>query len=141
MKFCVITQVPKINGKEYDFDTKTGDGNLAGTGMLHLINGKLYFDVDLAEGMQESGKAKWVCFNAPHLENDKECIVIYDDRIEDGFGINYPVFCEGEILIIDDEFEREIGGFGRCPRKWWVEYELFENVEDAIKCSAKITGG
>lgn len=51
--------------------------------------------------------------------------------------IRVPVFQEGEILIID-ESGREIAGLGRKPSKWAVEYEVFDNLEDAIKKAHQI---
>lgn len=50
--------------------------------------------------------------------------------------IRVPVFEEGEILVTDGS--REIGGAGRKPSKWDVDYEMFDNVEDAIKKSREV---
>lgn len=54
--------------------------------------------------------------------------------------IRVPVFQEGEILIIDKS-GREIAGLGRKPSKWAVEYEVFDNLEDAIKKAIKVSEG
>ena len=50
------------------------------------------------------------------------------------------VFYEGEILIVD-ESGREVAGLCRKPSKWNVEYEEFDNLEDAIKRARKIVFG
>lgn len=54
--------------------------------------------------------------------------------IEHMMNLYYPVFYSGEIIVVD-ELGREIGGMGRKPSKWFVEYEVFGDVGDAIKCS------
>lgn len=49
-----------------------------------------------------------------------------------------PVFETGEILIVQGEYEREYGPHGRKPTKWYVEYEMFDDVQDAIRRSIEI---
>ena len=46
--------------------------------------------------------------------------------------VHVPVFEEGEILILDED-GREVAGHLRKPDKWGIEYEVFDNLEDAIK--------
>jgi len=46
--------------------------------------------------------------------------------------IRVPVFTVGEILIVDDS-GREVAGALRKPSKWWVEYEEFDDLREAIK--------
>lgn len=53
-----------------------------------------------------------------------------------GMEIKVPVFDEGEILICD-ECNEEIGG-GRKPWKYGLTYEMFDNVEDAVKKSLEV---
>ena len=48
------------------------------------------------------------------------------------------VFELGEILILDRDSEREIGGRGRKPSGWDIEFEKFKNVTDAIKKSLEV---
>lgn len=43
-----------------------------------------------------------------------------------------PVFQVGELLVVDDVFEREQGYPGRKPSKWAVAGQTFDNVDDAI---------
>ena len=50
--------------------------------------------------------------------------------------IKVPVFEEGEILVCDDA-GIEVGK-ERKPWKWDVEYEMFDDVEEAVK---KAVGG
>lgn len=50
--------------------------------------------------------------------------------------IKAPVFDEGEILICD-ESGVEIGDM-RNPRKYGVTYEMFDDVEDAVKKSLEV---
>jgi hypothetical protein len=45
-----------------------------------------------------------------------------------------PVFEVGEIVICDDS-GREVCYPERKPSKWDIEYEVFDNLDDAIKCS------
>lgn len=43
-----------------------------------------------------------------------------------------PVFCVGEILILDGD-GREVAGRGRKPSKWDVDVEHFDSLEDAVE--------
>jgi hypothetical protein len=52
--------------------------------------------------------------------------------------VKTPAFMKGEILIIDAETEREIAGLRRKPSKWDVEYEVYDNLEDAIKRALEV---
>ena len=54
--------------------------------------------------------------------------------------IRVPVFEPGEILIVD-ETGREVAGYCRKPSKWMVEYEEFDNLEEAIKRAREIMYG
>jgi hypothetical protein len=47
--------------------------------------------------------------------------------------VRVPVFEKGEILILDAESGREIAGHERKPSKWFVEYEVYDSLEEAIK--------
>jgi len=55
-------------------------------------------------------------------------------------GIKVPAFEVGEILIVD-ETGREVAGHCRKPSKWMVEYEEFDNLEEAIKRAREIMYG
>jgi len=48
-----------------------------------------------------------------------------------------PVFWLGEILVVD-EGGREIGGKGRKPSKWAVEYEEFDDLAEAVRRSREV---
>lgn len=45
---------------------------------------------------------------------------------------NTPVFFKGELLVLDSIYGRSIPD-GRKPSKWFVAYECFEKIEDAVK--------
>lgn len=44
-----------------------------------------------------------------------------------------PTFEVSEILIIDNDTGREVGGLQRKPSKWDVELEYFDRIGDAVK--------
>jgi len=58
-----------------------------------------------------------------------------------GLLVHVPAFIPGEILILDEEEKREVAGHLRNPDKWGIEYELFDNLEDAIKRAQEIIFG
>ncbi len=49
-----------------------------------------------------------------------------------------PVFTLAEILILDNEYGREVAGKGRKPSKWDVEIEHFQDLERAIVCAEEV---
>jgi len=49
-----------------------------------------------------------------------------------------PVFEEGEIIICDTDNGREICYPGRKPSKWGVDFEIFDNLDDAVKRAREI---
>lgn len=49
-----------------------------------------------------------------------------------------PVFEKGEIVICDVGNGREVGYPGRKPSKWDVEYDIFDNLDDAVKRSQEL---
>ena len=49
-----------------------------------------------------------------------------------------PVFTLAEILILDDEYGRELVGKGRKPSKWDVSIETFQVLEEAIACAEEV---
>ncbi len=54
----------------------------------------------------------------------------------DGFPIEakIPTFDTGEIVIIDAEVGgREVNGPGRKPQKWFIGYEVYEDIEHAVE--------
>lgn len=55
----------------------------------------------------------------------------------ESFVIKDQVFTLGEILVLN-EYGREISGHGRKPGKWFVEYEEFKNINDAIRCAKEV---
>lgn len=57
-----------------------------------------------------------------------------------GHPVMTPVFSPGEILFLSPETEREITGMGRKPRKWFVEYEYVDTLDEAIALSRKVSG-
>jgi len=52
---------------------------------------------------------------------------------------NRPAFVLGEIMVMDSH-DRTIPD-GRKPSKWWVSYERFDDIEDAIKRSKEVSEG
>ncbi len=55
-------------------------------------------------------------------------------------GLRMPVFCIGEILILDPD-GREPHGHGRRPDKWDVDIEFFVDVGAAVACARGIVFG
>ena len=49
-----------------------------------------------------------------------------------------PVFKEGEIVTCDVINGREVGYPGRKPSKWSVDFEVFDNLDDAVKRAKKL---
>jgi hypothetical protein len=52
--------------------------------------------------------------------------------------LRQPVFQLGEIVIVNSD-GREVICDGRKASKWFVEYEEFDNIEDAIRRSQEVT--
>jgi hypothetical protein len=52
--------------------------------------------------------------------------------------VKTPAFVKGEILIVNAETEREIAGRQRKPSKWYVKYEVYDNVEEAVKKALEV---
>ena len=48
-----------------------------------------------------------------------------------------PVFHLGEILILDNS-GREVGGLCRKPSKWSVEFQEFDNLDEAVQKSKNL---
>lgn len=131
IRFQVITKVPKFDG-EIDGKENT-DGNMSNA-TIALLDKKdnLYIDCNVT-----------IDFHAKCTKNMKRMGYLSRKNIEEGpFGLGKvytQVFELGEIVIVND-YGREIVGKGRKPDKWWVEFKEFDKIEDAIKCSLKITG-
>lgn len=51
-----------------------------------------------------------------------------------------PVFTLGEILVLDEEDGREVGGMGRAPRKWFVEVEHYDDINKAVRRARAVQG-
>jgi hypothetical protein len=49
-----------------------------------------------------------------------------------------PVFCLGEIVILDRKGGREVAGRMRKPSKWFVEVEEFRSLKKAIARSHEV---
>jgi len=64
------------------------------------------------------------------MENydDKE----FKENVPVAFYTKSHVFSRGEIVICDPVYGREIGG-GRKPSKWFVGYEVYNDIEKAIR--------
>ena len=127
--YCVITKVPD-NSKE--------GGNLA-TAMFATDK---YPDSDL-----------YLVNDSYHWRDGKEIeadrtphAITYDDmqKVLKGksnsmsLDFRVQVFELGELLILDAPDGREVAGKQRAPRKWYVEYEEFDDIEDAIKRSREV---
>lgn len=65
-------------------------------------------------------------------------------ELEGGIGLSLylsmraPVFVAGEILILNEEFGREVDGRGRKPSKWDVGTEHFTDLPTALAKSAEV---
>ena len=62
------------------------------------------------------------------------------ERVPIMLALNFrqPAFALGEILILNAGTDREIGGIQRKPSKWFIEYETFDTVEQAIERSREV---
>jgi hypothetical protein len=108
MKFCVITRVP---------DPEKGEaGNMATAFPLYI------------ETEQPSP--------ANHFKAKIESV--FKVMGANALAFRSPVFDLGEILIVDSEYGREVGG-GRKPSKWDVDADYFDDIEDAIARSQEVT--
>lgn len=116
-EFVVITKVQAFDG------TENSDGNL-------------YDDVAVKfKNRPEFEKCKYVALSAMNSDLNTKLIreMPQSDWEKDTVKIQLPVFYLGEILIVDKDCGREIIGRGRKPGKWFVEYETFATIEEAIK--------
>lgn len=52
--------------------------------------------------------------------------------------LHSPVFFLGELIVIDADRGWEIVGKGRKPYRWDIEYEEFEEIEDAVRLAMQI---
>lgn len=55
----------------------------------------------------------------------------------ESLALRVRVFEPGEILICNGG--REVAGKGRKPSKWFIEYEEFDNINDAVQRAVAIT--
>lgn len=51
----------------------------------------------------------------------------------------YPVFQKGEVVLLDDRTGRELDGHQRKPSKWFIDYELYDSLDDAILRAFEVT--
>lgn len=125
--YCVITKVPN----SWDGN----DGNLASASFAHHDD-KRFPDSDLymvshTYGGSDETKEEHLPRAVTWQEMDK---VLPNDR----YGFYIPVFTLGEICILDEPNGREVSGKQRAPRKWFVEVEEFDNIEDAVKRAQEV---
>lgn len=127
--FAVITKVPEWDG------TGESEGSLADDFIIPVK-----CNDPMVCGYKLCGKnVVWVQGGVTQA--------VYDDFIKKrdetprwkAINIRTPVFTLGEILVLN-ECGREIGGHGRKPSKWWVEYEEFPTIEQAIKRAEEVMG-
>ncbi len=52
--------------------------------------------------------------------------------------IRMPAFVLGEVVILDKEYGREVCGRQRKPSKWFIETEMFNSLEKAVKRSQEV---
>ena len=87
-------------------DSDEPSGNLASTGDLYLHDGMGGYDeLTLAEQAKAFPEK-----------------MIYSE-----------VFQKSEILIVDAVTHRELSGDGRKPSKWDVDYEVFDDLHQAVQ--------
>jgi len=117
IKYCVITKVPVFSGKTMDpGQSDFSDGNLYDNFAIEL-------DMDNTKVLVE-----YLEVEESLLDNHKQIPLMS------------PVFSLGEILIIDGAYGRELAGKGRKPSKWYVEFETFDNVKEAILRAWEVLG-
>lgn len=105
--FQVITKIPDPNKGE---------------------SGNLYHDVPYVEIEEPSEGNGWVPPVASYYTVEPFKTLIK----QPGFPMfMHPCFELGEILVVN-EHGREITGMGRKASKWFVEYETFNTIDEAI---------
>ena len=76
-------------------------------------------------------------FGLCHPIPDSELLEVQPAAAELQMRLRMPVFHLGEVLILDPD-GREPHGSGRCPSKWDVDIEFFDDVNAAIAGAQKI---
>ena len=140
--FAVITRIPEWDGKP-DYEGKDvwkTTGNMYDAIVFGVPS--RVSDYDLCE--EEGGECyTYVDSDAVSMELFNEGVKRHDAGDDRGRAISYKAkyFELGELMVLDNEFEREVGGSCRKPAKWGVDYKEFDDIDDAIECAMKITEG
>ena len=104
LRYCVITDTSDEEGNMHDA-TLTTDGK------------KLYAE------WSDTLYAEW---------SDTRRLLLGSDGFP--FDVKIPTFEMGEIVIIDAEVGgREVNGPGRKPQKWFIGYEVYDDIEHAVE--------
>lgn len=118
--FAVITKIPEDN-----------EGNYACSEMLIKPDGKKHV---VGSNIIVSPNFSSELF-AKALGNQGNNII--DLSVEQYVFCSVPVFTLGEIMVMDSS-GRTIPD-GRKPSKWFVTYETFNNINDAVKRAKEIS--
>lgn len=96
-----------------------------------------FYVITKVPGLSEQGNmAHEFMYDGWDYSNDCKISVIgLSDTLKPLGECKVPVFEEGEIVICNAEYGREVCYPGRKPTKWDVEYEVFDNLDDAVKRS------
>ena len=106
------------------------------------LQGNLYefYVITKVPDILESGNmADELIYGGYDEDGDKIICIGITNKNQQSIGeCKVPVFEEGEIVICDVIAGREVGYPGRKPGKWAVEYEIFDNLDDAVKRSQEL---
>jgi hypothetical protein len=62
-----------------------------------------------------------------------------DEEIKRGTRVKLMPLRVGEVLVLDGHNGREMCGRRRKPSKWFVEFETFSNLDDAIRRAKEVS--
>ena len=100
-----------------------------------------FYVITKVPGLSEQGNmVHELMYDGWDYSNDRKIPVIgLSDTLKPLGECKVPVFEEGEIVICYADTEREVCYPGRKPHKWDVEYDRFDNLNDAVKRAREIT--
>lgn len=131
VKFAVITKIPDDMNGNYatDFlyihpETKEEESD---DGSVSFVGSSIVVAPPIMDKLLDEMLIKF------HTEKDGTTIDLTKEQL---VACSVPVFKLGEILILN-EYGRSIPD-GRKPSKWFVEYEVFDNIEAAIKRAKEV---
>lgn len=93
---------------------------------------KFYVITNTPDLLEQGNTAHEYMYDGYDFTNEEKVLCIGTSKIGKPVGrCKVEVFSVGEIVICDEN-GREIGYPGRKPSKWYVSYEIFDNLNEAI---------